>query len=486
MTFNLDHSPLLKGLFSNVKKHPAKTAVITTDDRRISYRELWDNIIRAAVFLQKRNIKQNEKIMLSAQKEVEFIYLYLAAHLLGITNVVVDAKNNKEHLEYIASEVNPMMCVGMQLSDCSSVEFSELSLPEPEDITLPEDLSPNSTADIMFTSGTTGKPKGVLLSHYNVFSSASNINGFIGNSADDIELLGLPICHSFGLGRLRCNLIAGSTIVLHNGFANLKSVFESFAKYGVTGFGMVPAIWAYIKKFSGKRISQYAAGLRYIEIGSAALPIEDKQLLSELFPETRICMHYGLTEASRALFMEFHEEQNDLNTIGRPVSTKVDVKIMDEDGKEIEDGLEGEICIKGNMVTSGYLQASDNSSAFYGDYFRTGDLGRKSEEGQYYLLSRLKEIINVGGKKVSPVEIENAVMDMCGADSICVAVTDPDGILGEVPKLYVLSSTLLIPMEALKESLKKKLEAYKYPRFFELTDKIPTTANGKKKRIEFK
>lgn len=486
MKFNSDHSPLLRVLLSNIEKHPKKIAIVSTDGQEVSYEELWRNILRGAAFLQKQGVLQNDRILLSAQKEIEFVYFYLAAHLIGVTNVVVDANNNKENLEYIVAEVNPILCIGTEIPGIKSIDYSDVSLPDWDPLFEPNHLTPDSIADIMFTSGTTGKPKGVLLSHSNIFSSASNINGFIGNGAGDIELLGLPICHSFGLGRLRCNLLTGATIILHNGFANLKSVFESFDKYGVTGFGMVPAIWAYIKKFSGTRISKYASGIKYIEIGSAALPAEDKKILSELFPDARICMHYGLTEASRALFMEFHKEMDDLTTIGRPVSSDVEVMIMDHNGNCVNIGSEGEICIKGNMVTKGYLREADNIGAFYGEYFRTGDAGKKSEDGKYYLLSRLKEIINVGGKKVSPVEIEDAIMDICGADSICVGVPDPAGILGEVPKVYILESTLSVSIDSLKSSLKSKLESYKIPQFFELTNKIPTTPNGKKKRMEFK
>ena len=119
---------------------------------------------------------------------------------------------------------------------------------KPADIGL---LSAQDIADIMFTTGTTGKPKGVLLSHANISGSANNINQYIGNTADDVEVLGLPICHSFGLGRLRCNMLLGATFILLGSFANLKLLFNTMEQYHVTGIGMVPAVWEYIKKLSG-------------------------------------------------------------------------------------------------------------------------------------------------------------------------------------------------------------------------------------------
>lgn len=230
----------------------------------------------------------------------------------------------------------------------------------------------------------------MLLSHSNIFGSASNINSYIGNSDQDRELLGLPICHSFGLGRMRCCLIKGATIVLHNGFANLKSVFSAFEKYNISGFCMVPSVWAYIKRFSGNRIEKYAQQIRYIEIGSAAMPIEDKEELSHIFPNTRICMHYGLTEASRAAFMEFHEYSRHLDSAGKPVSDAVSIKIMNPSGEICSSGEEGEICIAGNMVIKSYLNPEDNKDAFFGEYFRTGDWGLMDAVGRLRIISRKK------------------------------------------------------------------------------------------------
>lgn len=479
---DISHSPLLKSLYSHAVEDPSKVALITVDGENISYRGLTAMIERAATLLQNRGLRAGDRIMLSAQKEIDFVYLYLGAHLIGVVNVVVDAKNNAEHLAYISSVTQPDLAIGMDIEGIPSLSYTSLEYPDCISLSSGKELKSSMTADVMFTSGTTGKPKGVKLSHDNIYSSATNINGFIHNTSDDVELLGLPLCHSFGLGRLRCNILAGSTVVLHNGFANLKSVFDAFDHYGVTGFGMVPAVWAYIKRFSGNRIGRFANRIRYIEIGSATMATEDKELLNELFPDTRICMHYGLTEASRAVFMEFHESRDDLATIGRSVSEKVEVAILDETGTELEPLQEGEICIKGNMVTTSYYNESDNAGAFINGYFRTGDWGYKTADGSLYLVARKKELINVGGKKVSPVEIEEALSKAGVGESMCVAVKDPDGILGEVPKVYLVRGSFKGSPDDIKSRLLSMLEAYKLPRFFEVVNAIPKTASGKKKR----
>lgn len=483
MRSGISHSPLLQAIYAHAVSEPDKVALVSTNGEEITYTKLVTAIERASAFLHDAGIKKGDRVMLSAQKEIEFVYFYFGAHLAGIINVVVDAKNNAGHLEYINSVTKASLAIGMRLEGCPSFDYDTLKFPSEPDLVQAPDISPESTADIMFTSGTTGNPKGVRLSHFNIYSSAANINGFIKNTEADIELLGLPICHSFGLGRLRCNMLSGGTVILHNGFANLKSVFDTIARYDVTGFGMVPAIWAYIKKFSGTRIGQYASQIRYIEIGSAAMPLEDKKMLAELFPDTRICMHYGLTEASRAAFMEFHENISDLTTAGKSVSSFVEIMIADENGKKAIPGQEGEICIKGNMVTSSYYDDSDNEGAFVNGYFRTGDWGYMSDDNRLYIVARKKELINVGGKKVSPVEIEEALAKIGVGESMCVAVKDPDGILGEVPKVMLVKGSFTISIDEIKYGLRQSLEVYKLPRFYEIVDSIPKTSSGKKKRI---
>lgn len=483
---DLNFSPLLKSLFNHSEVIPDKIAVYSVEGKAVSYKDVWEGILRASNLLIKRGIKKGDRVLLSAQKEVEFIYFYYASHLIGAVNVVIDATNSLERNQYITSVVTPALAIGVEIPDVDSITYNELNLNKFDAITPSIDssaFSPDDTADVMFTSGTTGNPKGVRLSHFNIFSSASNINGFIGNTKDDVELVGLPICHSFGLGRLRCNLLLGATVVLHNGFANLKSVFESFEKYRVTGFGMVPAVFSYIKMLSGNRIGKFASQIKYIEIGSASMTLKDKILLCQLFPDTRICMHYGLTEASRAVFMEFHENEKRLSVAGKAVNDKVSIKIFNEEGEELLQFSEGEVCICGNMVINSYYLPEDNAESFFGRYFRTGDWGFIDDNGNLTLLARKKEMINVGGKKVSPIEIEEKVTKLGGGECMCVAIPDPDGILGEVPKVLLVKGKFKGDVAQLKTQLAEHLEPYKMPRIFEMVESIPKTESGKKKRI---
>lgn len=476
------HSPLLQSVFHHAEIVPDKTAIVV-GNIEVSYSLLALNVRKAASLLDGLGLRPSDRIILSAHKDIEFIYLYLGAHILGVTNVIVDAESNKERLNYIEDKTNPLWCFGYESSKHRSMLFAEIDIEALQPYSgVSDNLSVDDIAEVLFTTGTTGAPKGVCLSYGNIAGSASNINSFIKNEATDIEVLGLPICHSFGLGRIRCNLMMGATIVILGSFANVRLFFKTIERYHATGFGVVPAAWAYIRKISGTRIGKYASQIKYIEIGSAAMPLETKKEMLNLFPNTRICMHYGLTEASRNCFQEFHDIEH-LDSIGKPVCENVDVQIFSPEGSVLPDGEKGELCVKGNMVLSRYLEEKDNKNAFYGEYFRTGDCGYRTAEGYIYLLGREKELINVGGKKVSPMEVEDAIIALGVGDCVCVPMKDPDGIMGELVKCYILKDSTMLSFEQIAEQLSTKLEHYKLPVVYEWIDSIPQTESGKKQRV---
>ena len=488
---NTAHSTLLCEVLSRAQECPDKIA-LAEGEVCVTYSQLLALVEQVAGCMCSLDLSAGDPIVLVANKELPFVYCYLAAHSLGIVNVVVDAASPRERLDYIIDVVKPaaLFCNGSVNVDGVTVyDFNQLlTTPVASGQFKPgnSDLKSSDVADVMFTTGTTGAPKGVCLTHDNIAGSARNTNGFIGTSADDIEALALPLSHSFGLGRMRCVLMAGGTLVLVNNFANLKSFFTVLDSWHVTGFGMVPAVWQYIKRLSGRRIARFAPQLRYIEFGSAALPVEDKQMLIEMFPTTRLCMHYGLTEASRAMFTEFHASAANLATIGRPASPLVEACVRDEAGNPVADGEDGEICVRGNMVTHSYFNPADNDGGFYGDWFRTGDWGHRDANGDYYLTGRKKELINVGGEKVSPAAIEDAIRSLGIADCACIAVPDPNGVLGEVPKAFLIRDSHHDSFEDIKNELAGLLPAHEIPVEWEWVDSIPRTASGKIQRLKLK
>ncbi|WP_299092691.1 class I adenylate-forming enzyme family protein [uncultured Bacteroides sp.] len=468
------------------KQNPHKAALITDCGLTITYKELILNISKYAFYLDSRGIVTGDNVVLSATKEVEFVFLYFAIHLLGARAVIVDPESNKQRLNYIIDQTKPSLVFGFGINEMNFISYNQIIVTEIiSDIErLVLSIKNTSICDILFTTGTTGNPKGVNLTQSNIMHAVININTYIGTNENDIEALVLPICHSFGLGRLRCVLAQGATLIMLGSFANLKLFFDCLQKYQVTGLGMVPSMWNYIYKFSGKRITQYSSRIRYIEIGSAAMDLNSKKILSDLFPNVRICMHYGLSEASRSAFMEFHEDVLHLDSIGKP-APNVEIEFFSESGEKLPIGFEGELCVKGEHVMCSYFDEVDNINTYYGNYFRTGDWGLKDNERYCYLVGRKKELINVGGKKVSPVEIEECINKMDEViDNICIGIQDVNGILGEVVKTFVKkkSGSKLDSLQ-IKSFVRNNLETYKTPSFVEFVDKLPITKSGKKQRL---
>ena len=469
-------------IYNHAQATPQKTALIS-GAVEVSYEQLWKEIKLAAAWFGK-NAERGDRIIVSASKNIDFVYTYFGAHIAGMICVPIDPETNETRLKRIIDVAKPRLIVGelRNHGEYEVIPFKDVSSDVEYGFDSPID---SNVADLLFTTGTTGLPKGVALTYANQMAAADNINAFIGNTSDDVEMLALPISHSFGLGRLRCVFAKGATLILLGSFASMKKFYGEMDRCHVTGFGMVPASWAYIMKMSGDKIGQFANQLKYIEIGSAFMPLENKQKLMSLLPNTHICMHYGLTEASRSAFISFHDDQEHLMSAGK-ASPNTDIAVFSELGEPVCNNEDGEICVKGGHVCSDYwgMSKEEFKKDFFGDYFRTGDWGHIDDNGYIYLVSRKKEIINVGGKKVSPIEVEEHLNEIDGIEeSACVGVHDE--VLGEVVKAFCVCSKE-VDFEEVKKILFKKIETYKIPAFFEAIKELPKTQNGKLQRLLLK
>ena len=473
-------------IFDQVQNIPDKVALIS-GDTEITYSQLWDYCLCAAEKLkQDYHLKKGDRVILSAAGNIEFVYAYFGVHIAGGICVPIDPDTNQTRFEYIEKSTTPVCVMGLLHNvKKETIPFSDVVNGTSKATYIAPEQS--QVADILFTTGTTGAPKGVALSYDNLSAAARNINAYIGNTNSDVELLALPVSHSFGLGRLRCSLSKGATVVMLGTFANVKKFFKEMARCQVTMFAMVPASWGFIKKMSGKYIGKFADQLKFIEIGSSFMPVEDKELLMSLLPKTRICMHYGSTEASRSAFMEFHTYKDNLLSIGK-ASPNVEIKIFTSQGTPAALGEEGEVCVKGEHVTCSYWNETPErfASDFYDGYFRTGDCGTMDAEGNIYLKSRIKEMINVGGKKVSPMEVEDILNTIPGIkESACIGIPDPGIVLGEVVKAFIVADDNLSDEEIMQQ-LRPQLEVYKLPVEIERINAIPKTGSGKIQRLSLK
>jgi len=478
---------IVKRIFDNATAYPNKVAV-SNGKYSMTYRKLMESIVYSQNKLRDEyGLKKGDHVIIAADKQPEFLNVYFACHLIGAITLPIALDTNSTRYGLIKEKVRPVLVIGFKDEAINVAELMLFHASEKKiEFDTPIFPSLDAVADIMFTTGTTGEPKGVQLTHRNIAAAARNINTFIQNKADDVEMIALPISHSFGIGRMRCALSNGQTVVMLGSFANVKRFFRFIEEYHVTGFGMVPASWALLKKLSGMKIGDYKDQLHYIEIGSAPMPIEEKKGLIEALPNTRICMHYGLTEASRSAFMEFHECADRLTTVGKQ-SPNMEITIRNGQGEKVLAGEEGEICVAGDAVTKGYLNLQ-KSDYFWDDAFRTGDWGTVDNEGYITLKSRKKELINVGGKKLSPIEVEEVLMSFDFVnDCACTAMPDPDGVLGEVVRAYIVTD---MPEKVVKDDIDKlignRLEEYKHPAEYKVVDEIPKTASGKVQRLLLK
>jgi long-chain acyl-CoA synthetase len=448
----------------------------------LSYRDLARRVRHTARALQLRGVRRGDRVVLPASSTPDFVVSYLAVHLAGGVAVPSDAGMPRARVEHIGERVAARLALTVE-EQRSLCDVADGALADPEPAFAVRGAGPE-IADIMFTSGTTGAPKGVMLSHRNLAAAARHINAFVGTSQADVEVLALPLGHSFGLGTIRCVLSAGGAVVLVDGFAFPGRIFAALEEHRATGFRCVAAGLAMMLKFAPDRLADFSTRIRYVELGSAPMRTEDKHRLMSLLPRSRICMHYGLTEATRSAYIEFHVDRARLDSIGRP-SHGVEIRLVGSAGGMASPGEPGEIQIRGPHVMSGYWQDTERTrSAFDGDWLRTGDAGHVDEGGYLYLHGRKADMINVGGRKVAPAEIEEAlrrhpaVLD-CG----CSGIADPAGISGDaVGVLVLLREGPAVGTRELREHLRASLEPYKLPVKWLFAGTIPRTENGKVQR----
>lgn len=440
-----NYSPLIQTVASNAEKAPDKIALIVNGEET-DYKTLWLNIRKAAAWLHAQGYKAHDVIPLKGVKEAHFVWMYFGAQILGVTNELFDPELDVKTIEY-----NPEDILAMEPFEGDVAGLQE-----------------HDIIEILHTTGTTSKPKCVCLSHYNIYWAAKNTSNFVQNDADDVELVVMPICHAFGLRRMVLTIMNCATAVMLPNFANVQLLIRSIDKYHVTTWGMAPAAWQYVRKISGTRISKFKDQVRHIEFGTAAMPMSGKEDILSLLPNTRICHNFGLTESNRTCMLEYHDREH-LNSVGQPIADNVKIKIID-----------GEICVFGNQTMERYLDDEDNAAAWADGFFRTGDCGYVSEDGYVYLTGRAKEMINAGGKKVSPIEVEDAILALGVGE--CIVVGVPHEMLGECIKAYILKGSTEMTLEEIDQKMKETLPFFKCPTFYEWIDEIPVNSLGKKQR----
>jgi long-chain acyl-CoA synthetase len=346
---------------------------------------------------------------------------------------------------------------------------------------------PDDTSVILYTSGTTGQPKGAELTHANLVLNAMATRELALSLADtsldggDAALITLPLFHSFGQSaQMNAHVLAGHTIVLLPGF-DAGAVIDTMERERVSFWAGVPTMfWGLLQHVaaSGVDVRPAARRLKCALSGGAPMPVEVMRQFEETFG-VRVLEGYGLSETSPVATFNHVERPSKPGTVGQPI-LGVEVACVDDRDRPVAPGVVGEVVIRGHNIMKGYYKRPDaTAEAMRNGWFHTGDLGRFDEEGYLSIVDRTKDMIIRGGYNVYPREIEEVLMTHPDV-SLCAVIGVPDEKLGEEVKAVVVPKPgSALTAEGLGQWARDQLAAYKYPRLVELRESLPMTATGK-------
>jgi long-chain acyl-CoA synthetase len=490
-------------LAESANRFPDSTALII-DQTRISYTALWAQTRAYAGALRDRGIAPGDRVAVLIPNVPDFVRVYYAILALGAVVVPVHSLLKAHEIEYVLTDSGaktlicaaplleqgapaaaaagiPAVTVLAPAGDASSARLEdEAATAEPIRTYLP--MAPQDTATILYTSGTTGKPKGALGTHFALVEQTSVLlTDTFDIRRGDVLFGGLPLFHTFGqTAVLNTGLRAGAAIVLLPRF-NGEAALTLMATHDVTVFMGVPSMYMALLE-TAKTLDVRPSALRYGISGGAALPIAVLSRFHEVFGAD-IYEGYGLTETSPVAAFNHVGVPPRPGTIGTPI-WGVDVEIA---RPEVNDRIEllptgelGELVIRGHLLMKGYLNRPDaTAEAMVDGWFRTGDLGTKDEDGYLRILDRKKDMIIRNGYNVYPREVEEVLANHPDISSAAVYGI-PHEVLGqEIAAAIVLHEGTATTTDSLLEYGKERLAAYKYPRVIQLVPQLPLGPSGK-------
>ncbi len=472
-----ENKTILQCIKTHAENTPHKMAIADVNTS-LSYREYWKKIQQAAVFLKDIGTQKGEYVLIKASQSVEFLALCHAVQLAGGICVPLEKSVNKGRVQEILretggkklfGEVEGCVCHSIQEAFCHKATSADFAMPNEQE-----------EAMVLFTTGTTGKSKGIVISYSAEFAVAENVRFGVAMKADNVEMIPMPMNHSFSLRRYFSNMLNGSSVVLIDGVFFVKILFEMMEKHKVTALAMAPAAMNIIVKLTKDKLTQYAGQLDYIQFGSAPLPEADKEHLLRLMPHLRLYNIYGSTEMGCACILNFNSEDNHPHCIGYPAKNAV-FTIVDERGKPMEHASAenpGYLSYTGSMGMKSYFNdAALTKETMVAGYLQSNDLGYKDAQGRIYMLGRADDIIVSGGNKISPLEVEEAAKKYPGVLD-CICKGKEDALLGAVPVLYLVAHENL-DIAKLAKHLANLLEDFKRPRSIQRIEKVPRMYNDK-------
>ena len=466
---------------------------LADDSGKVTYKEYAEKILRYAAVLHKRQLAKGDAVVVEACQTIDYLAIELALQLIGAVFVPVEHNcavdkirgfGQRAHAKGVIAcaendyEVEVFFTFDSINAEAENGElYSVSALPAASDV-----------SEILFSTGTTGKEKGIVLTHANDIALAGNVINGVEMEKDNVEMIPSPMNHSHGLRRYYANMFNGCTVVVLGSVMNVGLFFSNIDSYGVNSMDLVPTALSLLLKLTKDKLGEYKDRLRYCQFGAAPMMESDRKRICELLPNTRLYNFYGSTESGCICIYNFNRPDHKKNCIGRP-ACNAEIVIVDDDRNPIKSGENntGLLSSKGGMNMLGYWEDEEETAkAMQDGIVYSNDIAYYDPDGDIILLGRKGDVINVGGNKVSPDEIED-IAKKCPGIADCGVIPIPDSFKGNVPKLIVQmeNGAEFNPID-IRNFLAKSLEPYKVPAVIQQIDKIPRSFNGKLLRKELK
>lgn len=496
---------LVQMLERSARKFPDKPALYYLD-KQISYKTLYEQACRLSQGLKNLGIKKGDKVAIFLTNSAEFVVSYFAILAGGAVCVPVNNMLKSHELEFIIADSGARLIIGC-MAYLETIALARANCPGLSHVVITDGLAPktynfysviersvvrertgsfdqDTTAAILYTSGTTGTPKGAMLTHKNLLSNVESCTKSIHVTDKDNFICLLPMFHSFAF--TVCILLpiySGASIVVIEHIRPIRRVIRSVIKKKVTIFTGIPSIFNVLAHMEiphvfTSRVLKLIDPLRLCISGAAALP---KEVLAAFENKFRVPLleGYGLTETSPVATLNPMKGKRKPGSIGLPIPG-VEIKVVDDNGAEVACTAPGELLVKGDNVMKGYFNRdADTQETIKDGWLYTGDIAKRDEEGYAYIVDRKKDMINVRGLNVYPAEIEAVLLRHAKIKEAAV-VGQRDKFKGEVPKAFIVvkDNETLTANETIKY-LRENLASFKIPKFVEFRQSLPKTATGK-------
>ncbi len=489
------------------ERFPERIAVIH-GARGVSYAALRERAADLAGRLTEAGLVPGERVLALLENSEEYVSTYFAVLQAGGILAPVGNQATAWGLGKVLADCGPSVVIGRGailqaharvIAGCSSVQITAdvdsmtfkvrrgdgrgrvrpASAPRAAE-------SDNDVALILYTSGTSGNPKGVMLTHRNLVANAASIVEYLKLTHEDRGMVILPFHYSYGNSLLTTHVMAGASMVLENSFVFPNLVLDKMAEAHVTGFAGVPSTFAILLNRSNLRKRAFPS-LRYVTQAGGAMSAKLAANLRDALPGTDVYIMYGQTEATaRLTYLDPSDLLRKPGSIGKAIPG-VRISLLKADGTSAAPGEVGEIVARGDNVMAGYWNSPGETAAVLRDgALHTGDLAREDEEGFLYIVGRQSEMIKTAGHRVSPKEIEEVIAGLPGVHEAAV-VGVPDEMLGQAIRAFVVCDrgARMAPNEVLKHC-SENLELFQVPRDVVFLEELPKSPSGKVDRAMLK